>query len=65
MPPNYQVEAKGLVFINEKKETVRFDGISYDIEFVEFGPEGYEEKLVREIDDHTVELTVEDPNGLV
>jgi hypothetical protein len=65
MSSNWQVDAKGILFWKESRRTVDFDGRSYNIEFVELRPDRYENDLVKELDDHTIKLTIEDPNGLV
>jgi hypothetical protein len=65
MASNWQVEARGLMYWSESFRKINFEGNTYNITFVELNPERYEKDLVKEIDDHTVELTVEDPNNLV
>jgi len=65
MASNWQVEARGLMFWKEISRSVDFEGTTYNPTFVELNPEIYEDDLVKEINDHTVELTVKDPNGLV
>lgn len=65
MASNYQVQAQGLGFWQESSQTVSFDGQEYTIAFVQLRPERLEELKVEVIDDHTAELTVQDPNGLV
>jgi hypothetical protein len=65
MASNWQVEANGLMYWKERERTIKFDGNTYNIEFAELNPENYEKDLIKEIDSHTLELTVQDPNGLV
>jgi hypothetical protein len=65
MADNWEIEARGIMFWRESSRTINFDGNKYKPEFVELNPEKYEDELVKEIDDHTVEITVKDPNGLV
>jgi hypothetical protein len=65
MASNWEVEAKGLMFWRESSRSVDFEGVTYKTTFVELNPEPYEVELVKEIDDHTAEITVKDPNGLV
>lgn len=65
MASNWELEAKGLIFWRESSRSVEFEGTTYNPEFVDLNPESYEDDLVKEIDDHTAEITVKDPNGLV
>lgn len=65
MVSNWQVEARGLMFWKEISRSIDFGGATYNPEFVELNPENYEDDLVRVIDDHTIELTIKDPNAIV
>jgi len=65
MASNWQVDARGLMFWSESTRGLNFDGNTYNIDFLELRPERYEDDLVKEIDDHTIQLKIEDPNGLV
>lgn len=65
MAGNWRIEARGLLFWSETTRTVDFDGDSYSVEFAELLPEQFSDDRVKSIDDHTAEITVEDPNGLV
>jgi len=65
MASNWQVEARGLGFWKETSRTVSFDGTDYKITFAELRPETLENAKIEDVDDHTVRLSVEDPNGLV
>jgi len=53
------------MFWSESTRGLNFDGNTYNIDFLELRPERYEDDLVKEIDDHTIQLKIEDPNGLV
>lgn len=65
MASNYEVEARGIAYWKDTNRSVSFMGTTYQIQFAELGPELFEDERVKIQDDHTVELTVEDPNGLV
>jgi hypothetical protein len=65
MPRNYFIEAKGLAFWKETERTITFNGEDHKVTFAQLRPERIENVRVRVIDDHTVELTISDPNNLV
>lgn len=65
MASNWELEAGGIMFWKEVTKTVTFEGTTYKTVFAELEPESYENNLVKRINDHTAEITVKDPNGLV
>jgi hypothetical protein len=65
MASNWQVEARGIIYWEESSRRINFDGNTYNPTFIELNPERYEKDLIKEVDDQTIKLTVQDPNGLV
>lgn len=65
MASNYEVEARGLLIWKVTSRTVTFLGEDYTVEFAELAPTTLAEDRVEAINDHTAELTVKDPRGLV
>lgn len=65
MASNWQIEARGVLYWAITTRTVDFEGTTYTVDFVELEPDLFANQKVRDVDDHTAEFTVEDPNGLV
>lgn len=65
MADNYEIEARGFLFWSERTRSVRFRGQVYQVPFAELGPGELAESRTNVLNDHTVELTVSDPNGLI